>query len=161
MRVDPGPRGAILEGASRPGFFHGVLTVVMKLCQLTRPDFAFFGEKDYQQLALITQMVADLDVPVTIVGVPTVREPDGLARSSRNRYLSPAGRVAALALSAALRAGARRRRARARRRRCAPPQPQIRLRVRRRRRERNAGTRLRRADRADLGPAPLAVRPDC
>jgi pantoate--beta-alanine ligase len=106
VRLDPGPRGAILEGASRPGFFHGVLTVVMKLFQITRPDFAFFGEKDYQQLALITQMVADLDVPVTIVGVPTEREPDGLARSSRNRYLSPKGRAAARALSAALGAGA-------------------------------------------------------
>ena len=105
VRLDPGPRGEILEGASRPGFFHGVLTVVMKLLQLTRPDVAFFGEKDYQQLALITQMVADLDVPTQIVGVPTDREPDGLARSSRNRYLVGAARDAALALSAALRAG--------------------------------------------------------
>lgn len=105
VRLDPGPRGEILEGASRPGFFHGVLTVVMKFLQLIRPDYAFYGEKDYQQLALITQMVADLDVPTTIVGVPTNREPDGLARSSRNRYLSADERSAALALSAALTAG--------------------------------------------------------
>lgn len=106
VRINPGPRGEILEGASRPGFFHGVLTVVMKLLQLTRPDFAFFGEKDYQQLAMITQMVADLDLPVTIVGVPTDREIDGLARSSRNRYLSTPGRQTALALWTALQAGA-------------------------------------------------------
>jgi pantoate--beta-alanine ligase len=82
-----------------------VLTVVMKLLQLTRPDLAFFGEKDYQQLTLVRRMVRDLDVPVEVVGVPTVREPDGLALSSRNRYLSPAERAAALSLSAALRAG--------------------------------------------------------
>jgi pantoate--beta-alanine ligase len=106
VRLTPGPRGEILEGASRPGFFHGVLTVVMKLLHLTRPDFAFYGEKDYQQLTLITQMAADLDLPIEIVGVPTAREPDGLARSSRNGYLSPDERVAALALSTALRAGA-------------------------------------------------------
>jgi pantoate--beta-alanine ligase len=106
IRVDPGPRGEILEGASRPGFFHGVLTVVLKLLQLTRPDAAFFGEKDYQQLALVRRMVRDLDVPVRVVGVPTVRESDGLALSSRNRYLSPAQRQTALSLSAALRAGA-------------------------------------------------------
>src|SRR5215475_6638683 len=106
VRINPGPRGEILEGASRPGFFHGVLTVVLKLLQLTRPDFAFYGQKDYQQLALITQMAADLDVPVTVAGASTVREPDGLALSSRNRYLSPDGRDAALALSRALRAGA-------------------------------------------------------
>jgi pantoate--beta-alanine ligase len=106
VRVNPGPLGELLEGASRPGFFHGVLTVVLKLLQLTRPDLAFFGEKDYQQLTLVRQMVRDLDVPVRIVGVPTVREPDGLALSSRNRYLAPAERQAALTLSAALRAGA-------------------------------------------------------
>jgi pantoate--beta-alanine ligase len=106
VRVNPGPVGEVLEGASRPGFFHGVLTVVLKLLQLTRPDLAFFGEKDYQQLTLVRAMVRDLDVPVEIVGVPTVREPDGLARSSRNRYLDPDQRVAALALSASLSAGA-------------------------------------------------------
>ncbi|WP_433536045.1 pantoate--beta-alanine ligase [Micromonospora sp. CA-249363] len=107
VRLDPGPLGAELEGASRPGFFHGVLTVVLKLLQLTRPDLAFFGEKDYQQLTLVRRMTRDLDVPVEVVGVPTVREPDGLALSSRNRYLSEPERAAALSLSAALRAGAR------------------------------------------------------
>ncbi|GGJ97470.1 pantothenate synthetase [Pilimelia anulata] len=104
--VSAGPPGELLEGASRPGFFTGVLTVVLKLLQLTRPHLAFFGEKDYQQLTLVRRMVRDLDVPVRVVGVPTVREPDGLALSSRNRYLDPAQRAAALALSAALRAGA-------------------------------------------------------
>ena len=105
VRVNPGPRGELLEGASRPGFFHGVLTVVLKLLQLTRPDLAFFGEKDYQQLTMIRLMVRDLEIPVEIAGVPTVREPDGLALSSRNRYLSAPQRQAALALSTALRAG--------------------------------------------------------
>jgi pantoate--beta-alanine ligase len=106
VRVDPGALGEDLEGLSRPGFFRGVLTVVLKLFQLTRPDLAFFGEKDYQQLTLVRRMARDLDVPVEVVGVPTVREPDGLALSSRNRYLSAAERQSALALSAALRAGA-------------------------------------------------------
>lgn len=106
VRVNPGPLGEVLEGASRPGFFHGVLTVVLKLLHLTRPDLAFFGEKDYQQFALVRRMVDDLDLPVEIVGVPTEREPDGLARSSRNRYLSAPQRRAALALSAALGVGA-------------------------------------------------------
>ncbi|WBC00525.1 MULTISPECIES: pantoate--beta-alanine ligase [unclassified Solwaraspora] len=105
VRVDPGPIGEILEGASRPGFFHGVLTVVLKLLQITRPDLAFFGEKDYQQLTLVRRLVRDFDLPVAIVGVPTVRESDGLARSSRNRYLSPQQRQVALGLAGALRAG--------------------------------------------------------
>ncbi len=105
VRVNPGPVGEMLEGASRPGFFHGVLTVVLKLFLLTRADLAFFGEKDYQQLTVIRLMVRDLEVPVEVVGVPTVREPDGLALSSRNRYLSDDERRTALSLSAALRAG--------------------------------------------------------
>jgi pantoate--beta-alanine ligase len=105
VRVVPGPLGEILEGASRPGFFTGVLTVVLKLLNLTRPDAAYFGEKDYQQLTMIRAMVSTLDLPVEIVGVPTVREADGLALSSRNRYLSAAERETALTLSRALLAG--------------------------------------------------------
>ncbi|WP_067844956.1 pantoate--beta-alanine ligase [Nocardia lijiangensis] len=103
--VHPGPLGAELEGASRPTHFAGMLTVVAKLLQIARPSEAFFGEKDYQQLTLIRQMVRDLNFDVKIVAVPTVREQDGLALSSRNRYLDPAQREAALALSAALSAG--------------------------------------------------------
>jgi pantoate--beta-alanine ligase len=103
--VDPGPLGTELEGASRPGHFAGVLTVVAKLFGLVRPAAAFFGEKDYQQLTLIRRMAAELDLFVAVGGVPTVREDDGLARSSRNVYLSAQERRQAVALSRALFAG--------------------------------------------------------
>ncbi|QMU72999.1 pantoate--beta-alanine ligase [Streptacidiphilus sp. P02-A3a] len=105
VRISAGPMGTRFEGAARPGHFDGMLTVVAKLLQLTRPDAAFFGEKDGQQLALIRRMVRDLNFPVRVVGVPTVREPDGLALSSRNRFLTAADRAEALALSRALFAG--------------------------------------------------------
>jgi pantoate--beta-alanine ligase len=105
VTVDPGPMGQVLEGASRPGFFTGVLTVVLKLLELVRPDVAVFGEKDAQQLALVRRMTEDFVLGVHIAGVPVVRDPDGLAISSRNRYLSAEQRLTALALPAALRAG--------------------------------------------------------
>jgi pantoate--beta-alanine ligase len=105
VRVSAGPMGDVLEGAHRPRHFDGVLTVVMKLLQLTRPHVALFGQKDAQQLACIRRMVRDLDVPVEVRAVPTVREPDGLALSSRNRYLSDEERTSALALSRALATG--------------------------------------------------------
>ncbi|MCW2787057.1 MAG: pantoate--beta-alanine ligase [Marmoricola sp.] len=105
VTVDPGPLAAILEGASRPTHFAGVLTVVAKLFGLVRPDVAVFGEKDYQQLALVRRMATDLCLGVEVIGAETVREPDGLARSSRNRFLDPAQRRHALALSEALFAG--------------------------------------------------------
>jgi pantoate--beta-alanine ligase len=100
--VQPGPLAAELEGGSRPTHFAGVLTVVCKLLQIVRPDRIFFGEKDYQQLVVIRQMTADLNIDVEVIGVPTVREFDGLAMSSRNRYLDPAQRELAGTLSAAL-----------------------------------------------------------
>jgi pantoate--beta-alanine ligase len=105
VTVDPGPMGQLLEGGSRPGFFSGVLTVVLKLFQLVQPDAAVFGEKDAQQLALVRRMAADFALGVEIVPEPTVRDPGGLAISSRNAYLSAAERPAALALSHALLAG--------------------------------------------------------
>ncbi|MER6014308.1 pantoate--beta-alanine ligase [Streptomyces bluensis] len=105
VRISAGPMGERLEGASRPGHFDGVLTVVAKLLHLTRPDVALYGQKDAQQLALVRRMVRDLNFGVEIVGVPTVREEDGLALSSRNRYLSAVERRTALALSQALFAG--------------------------------------------------------
>ena len=102
VRVSAGPAGDRFEGASRPGHFDGVLTVVLKLLHLVAPDVALFGQKDAQQLACLRRMVQDLDVPVSVVAVPTVREPDGLALSSRNRYLLGDQRTSARALSAAL-----------------------------------------------------------
>ncbi len=93
----------VLEGASRPGHFRGVATVVLKLFGIVGPDVAYFGQKDYQQQLVLRRMVADLNVPVRIETVPTVREPDGLAMSSRNRYLNADERRAATVLSRALR----------------------------------------------------------
>ena len=101
VRVDGLTRG--LEGASRPTHFQGVTTVVLKLFSLVPADVAYFGQKDFQQQAVLRKMVADLCLPITIVVCPTIREPDGLALSSRNVYLSPTERQQALELSAALR----------------------------------------------------------
>jgi pantoate--beta-alanine ligase len=105
VTVNPGPVGRVFEGEFRPGFFDGVLTVVLKLFHLIRPDVAVFGEKDAQQLALVRRMVRDVDLDITIASVPTVRDADGLATSSRNQYLSAADRALALALPRGLRAG--------------------------------------------------------
>ncbi len=102
VTVDPGPAGRLLEGEFRPGFFGGVLTVVLKLLNLTAPDIAVFGEKDAQQLTLVRQLVTDLDLGVRIAAAPTYRDPDGLAVSSRNVYLSEWERATALAIPRAL-----------------------------------------------------------
>jgi pantoate--beta-alanine ligase len=106
VRVSAGPLGNVLEGQARPGHFDGVLTVVGKLVHLTRADQAYFGQKDAQQLLLIRRMARDLDFPVEVVSVATVREADGLALSSRNMYLAESDRETALCLCRALRAGA-------------------------------------------------------
>jgi len=105
VRVSAGPLGEVLDGASRPGHFDGVLTVVGKLLHLTAAHSAYFGQKDAQQLLLIRRMVRDIDFPVDVVSVPTVREHDGLAMSSRNMYLTASDRETALCLSRALWAG--------------------------------------------------------
>jgi pantoate--beta-alanine ligase len=103
-RVSAGHVGSLYEGGSRPGHFDGMLTVVAKLCNIVAPDVATFGQKDAQQAFLVRRMIADLDMPLSIEVVPTVREPDGLALSSRNRYLHGDERGAALTLAESLRA---------------------------------------------------------
>jgi pantoate--beta-alanine ligase len=106
VTVHAGPVGDVLEGRTRPGHFDGVLTVVSKLLHIVQPSHVLFGQKDAQQLFLVQQMVRDLDMPVVVETVPTVRAEDGLALSSRNRYLGPADRRAAVALRRALDAAA-------------------------------------------------------
>ena len=107
LRFDFGPLERVMEGAQRPGHFNGVATVVSKLLHLAQPHAAFFGQKDWQQLAVVRQLVADLSFEVEIVGCPTVREPDGLAMSSRNRRLTPEGRAVAPLLHQVLQTAAR------------------------------------------------------
>jgi pantoate--beta-alanine ligase len=104
--VDPGTPGMVLEGAARPGHFRGVATVVTILLNLVRPDLAYFGQKDGQQAIVVDRVVRDLGLPAGLVVVPTVRDPDGLALSSRNAYLAPAERAAAPVLHRALQAAA-------------------------------------------------------
>ena len=104
--VEPGELATSLEGASRPGHFRAVATVCTKLFSIIQPDLAYFGRKDAQQVAVIKRVVRDLNLPLEIVAIPTVRDPDGLALSSRNVFLSPAERAAALALPRALETGA-------------------------------------------------------
>jgi pantoate--beta-alanine ligase len=106
VRISAGPLGNVLEGQSRPGHFDGMLTVVAKLMHLTSGTSFYYGQKDAQQLLLIRRMVRDIDFPASVVSVPTVREGDGLAKSSRNRYLTDSDREVALCLSRALTAGA-------------------------------------------------------
>lgn len=100
--VDPGEIGNRLDGASRPGHFRGVATIVTRLFNIVQPDRAYFGQKDAAQVAVLRHVVRDLNIPVALIVCPTVREPEGLAMSSRNRYLTAAERNRALALSGAL-----------------------------------------------------------
>jgi len=108
MQVDVGPLGDVLEGASRPGHFNGVATVALKLLNMVEPDRLFLGQKDYQQTLVIKQLVRAFHLDVAVTVCPTIREPDGLAMSSRNRYLDRSQRQAAALLSQALAAGAAR-----------------------------------------------------